>query len=459
MYIITGEQFAARWIHTPDMLGRGPGTGRGRIERVATDQQHLSASTTVSANAAGNTSGNGCPIDHAALSHKKTAHPTERLEGPSIERDSAGTWHIRGYAEARAILRNTDTKQAGFRAELIQRFAGEGNVPILYQEGKAHQQQRKQTARFFTPKAVSSDYHLLMERLADELIARLKREKRADLSALSLSLAVRVAAEVIGLTNSRLPGMHRRLDAFFTDGAAPRRKRIHALIHSLLPQFNMAAFFFLDVQPAIQARRGQPREDVISHLLAQGYRDREILTECVTYGAAGMVTTREFISVATWHFMERPELRARYLAAPEDERQEMLQEILRLEPVVGHLYRRATADLSVDAEDGQTITIPQGDLIDLHIHATHVDERIVGEQPLAVCPVRPLRDERATPAILGFGDGHHRCPGSYIALQEADIFLHRLLALENLRMVRPPHMAWNDLVTGYELRDFPIALD
>ncbi|MGZ3676863.1 MAG: cytochrome P450 [Ktedonobacterales bacterium] len=429
---------------------------------MATDQQHMSSATDAAADASPSVSclsGGACPIDHTALSQKKTVHPTERLEGPRVERDAAGTWHIRGYTEARSVLRNTDTSQAGFRAELIRRVSGSGNVPILYQEGKVHQQQRKQTARFFTPKAVSSDYRQIMERLADELVARLKREKRADLSALTLSLAVRVAAEVIGLTNSRLPGMHRRLDAFFTDGAATQSRGIRPLIRSLLPQFNMAAFFFLDVQPAIQARKGQPREDVISHLLAQGYRDREILTECVTYGAAGMVTTREFISVATWHFLERPELRGRYLAASEAERQEMLQEILRLEPVVGHLYRRATADIPVEGDDGHTITIPQGDLIDLHIYAANADERVVGEQPLAVCPARPLRDERATSAMLGFGDGHHRCPGSYIALQETDIFLQRLLALDGLRMLRPPHLAWNDLVTGYELRDFPIALD
>lgn len=27
----------------------------------------------------------------------------------------------------------------------------------------------------------------------------------------------------------------------------------------------------------------------------------EILAECITYGAAGMVTTREFIAVVAWH--------------------------------------------------------------------------------------------------------------------------------------------------------------
>jgi hypothetical protein len=50
-------------------------------------------------------------------------------------------------------------------------------------------------------------------------------------------------------------------------------------------------------------------------------------------------------------------------------------------------------------------------------------------------------------------DGHHRCPGSYVALQETDIFLRRLLALDGLRIACTPTLRWNDLVTGYELRD------
>ncbi len=400
-----------------------------------------------------------CPIDHGTFSQRKTARTADPAGRPSVEHDAAGTWHVRGFQEARAILRGADTKQAGFRAELIERFSGAGNVPILYQEGKTHQQQRKQTARFFTPKAVSSDYRRLMETVADELIAELRRAKQADLSALSLALAVRVAAEVIGLTNSRLPGMQQRLDAFFTDDGTAFGWSPRALVRFLRNQLRIAAFFRLDVRPAIQARKRQARADVISHLLAQGYGDREILTECITYGAAGMVTTREFISVATWHFLEQPELRARYLAAPEDERQAMLQEILRLEPVVGHLYRRATADVQLECAGGQTVTIPQGDLIDVDIRAANADERVVGAHPFALRPARELSAERTSPALLGFGDGPHRCPGSAIALQETDIFLQRLLALDGLRLIHPPSVAWNDLVTGYELRDFPIAMD
>lgn len=397
-----------------------------------------------------------CPIDHAAWSQQKTARAAWSIDTP-IERAADGVWQVRGYEEARVILRSQDTKQAGFKAELLERLPTMTNAPILYQEGKAHQLQRKQTARFFTPKAVSSDYRRLMERVTDQLIAELQRARRADLTRLSLALAVRVAAEVVGLTSSRLPGMDKRLNAFFAQEVQASGWHPLALARFLRIQLHMAAFFYLDVQPAIRARRRQPREDVISHLLAQGYRESEILTECVTYGAAGMITTREFISMSAWHFLEQPTLRAQYLAAPEAERQEMLQEILRLEPVVGHLYRRATADIPL-ASNGASLTIRQGDLIDIHIYAANTDEHAVGAQPLTLRPGRKLRAERVSPAVMGFGDGAHRCPGSFIAVQETDIFLQRLLALDGLRIERAPSLSWNDLVTGYELRDFVITL-
>lgn len=424
--------------------------------------EHLARPDDAAASSPGTTSPGGtCPIDHRAFFQKKTATAAEPATLPDVERDASGTWHIRGFQEARAILRGGDTKQAGFRAELVERLSGEGNVPILYQEGKTHQQQRKQTARFFTPKTVSSDYRRLMETVAEELIAELRRDKRADLSALSLALAVRVASAVVGLTNSRRPGMPKRLEAFFTDdmGSEARgwRQSLRRIWRIARSQLHFLAFFYLDVKPAIEARKRQPAEDVVSHLLALGYRDREILTECVTYGAAGMVTTREFISVATWHLLEQPALRAHYLAAPEAERLALLEEILRLEPVVGHLYRRATKDIQLTL-GAESVTIPRGALMDLHIHAANTDKRVTGEHPFAIRPNRELHGERVGAAMLSFGDGAHRCPGSYIALQETDIFLRRLLALEGLRMEHAPSLAWNELVTGYELRDFPIAV-
>jgi cytochrome P450 len=223
-----------------------------------------------------------------------------------------------------------------------------------------------------------------------------------------------------------------------------------------LRRLTVLQFFYLDVKPAIAARRKSPQDDVISHLLNQNYNDYEILSECVTYAAAGMATTREFISVATWHMLEQPELRQRYLAADEPERHDLLHEILRLEPVVANLFRRATEDVTVPG--ATPVTIKKGDLINIHITKANGDPGIVGEHPQSVCPARPLAGDKTPTMLLSFGDGAHRCPGAYLAMHETDIFLQKLLRLPTLRIVQKPTVSWNDLIAGYEVRGFLLAV-
>jgi hypothetical protein len=62
------------------------------------------------------------------------------------------------------------------------------------------------------------------------------------------------------------------------------------------------------------------------------------------------------------------------------------------------------------------------------------------------------------PPVLSFGDGAHRCPGAFIAIQESDVFLHRLLRL-SLRLPRPPQLSFNETLNSYELRDFVIEVE
>ena len=398
----------------------------------------------------------GCPIDHTALSQRKTTRSHEPAGRP-VERGADGVWSIRGHAQARAVLRSADTKQAGFNAEALEALPQRMRPPILYQEGQPHHEQRRQTARFFSPKTVSESYRGLMEELAGAAIRRLLRDKRANLDALSMQLAVGVAGRVVGVTESRVPGMAGRLDAFFEGDVTGFGWTPQTLLGFARNQARVAAFFYLDVKPAIEARKKQPEEDVISHLISRGYGDAEILTECITYAAAGMATTREFVGIAAWHMLEQPVLRERYLQSDEGERHAVLGEILRLEPVVGRLYRRATADLQIE-DDGKPVTIPRGSLIVLDTYAINADEAAVGECPLVLTPGREIIAERVGPAVMSFGDGHHRCPGYYVALQETDVFLTRLLPLEGLRIERKPSVGWNDSIAGYELRGFTVAL-
>jgi cytochrome P450 len=393
-----------------------------------------------------------CPFGHGS-GERKTNHQPVVTE-PRVERDSHGVFQIRGFEACRQILRGDATRQAGFGAELFSKAPSRMREPILYLEGERHHTLRSQTAKFFTPLTTQKHHRVVMERLTEQLVGRLERDGQADLSQLSLALAVGVAAHVIGLTESNLERMGRRINAlaFNPERATSWQKRWRPW----LSQLNLLSFYWNDVRPAMNSRRKHPKDDVISHVQGLGYKSYEILGECVTYGAAGMLTTREFISVCAWHLLERPELRTRYLEASETERQAILAEILRLEPVIGTIKRRALQNIRLEV-DGATLEIPSGALLHLHLYSANADERVVGENPHDLCPARPLPKGVQEP-VLSFGDGHHRCPGSFIALLETDIFLHRLLRLP-IRLEGTPHLSFNPTIEGYELRDVQLRLE
>lgn len=400
-----------------------------------------------------------CPVDHTQTDASKTVAiiPTVNRKLPPTPISSSDTmnWSVRGYHAARQVLR-AETRQAGFNAERVFVASRYMRPPILYLEGEPHREQRRQTARFFTPKATAG-YAATMSAFADTVLTRFQKRKHADLSDLSMDMAVSVAGEIIGLTHSLLPGMKRRIEAFFTLSEQKESSLWRRFSYMTGANKALTEFLVLDIIPAILVRRRQPREDLISHLLASGYNTAEILTECVTYGAAGMATTREFIAVAAWHLLESPALKAWYLASEQPERFAFLHEILRIEPVVGAINRTARETITLE-EGGQRYTIPQGSKIRVELYDVNADTHIVGDAPLGICPHRPLADDKAQPMMLGFGDGHHRCPGAYVAIQESDIFLRKLLALPGLSVQQYPTMRYSETVSGYELRNFRVEV-
>lgn len=288
----------------------------------------------------------------------------------------------------------------------------------------------------------------MMETLSKELVGEVRAARSVDLSQLSLRMAVQVTARVVGLTNSSVKGMARRLDTFFEGDPTTVAWDPRSVLAMLRRNSALLRFYYLDVKPAIRARRRHRQSDVISQLLDAGFSDPDILTECVTYGAAGMVTTREFITVAVWHLLDDPALLDRYREAEMGERLDILNEMLRLEPVVGHLYRRTTRPMSLPTPDGVP-EVPNGALIDFDIRAINADAATVGALPLNLCPAREL--PRAVPStLLSFGDGHHRCPGAAIAIMEAEIFVTTLMR-DDIVSDGPPTVQWNELVQGYDL--------
>jgi len=399
-----------------------------------------------------------CPISKY-YSQKKTAYePTENKLAYKV--DEAGIWHIYNYDIAKEIMRSKDIFQSGLGAKLMHGTPKPLKIkePVLYMEGEAHKKYRRNTAKFFTPKKTDTSYREMMVGVTNELLSEFKQKESCELSDLTLVLSMQVAATVLGLTNSSIIKMANRLNRIFqlSEKVPEFNFRPSTLLRFAKTQYPVVQFYFKDVMPAIKARKKNPEEDVISYLIEQGYSNQEILVECLTFGAAGMVTTREFILVIALHFFNNPELLQIYMSSNQKERYAILEEILRMEPVVSRLERTTASEVNF-TWNSKSVTIPTGSEMFLHISSINFNTDKVGLHEQQICPNRELSSK--IPAYMySFGDGHHRCPGAYIAIQEADIFLQQLFTIDNIKLVSSPTIQYTDLIKGYEIRNFKIAI-
>ncbi|MGX7678813.1 cytochrome P450 [Jatrophihabitans sp. DSM 45814] len=324
---------------------------------------------------------------------------------------------------------------------------------VFFLDGEPHRRRRTAIARFFTPKAISTRHRIVMEETTDRLLAELQAAGHGQLDVITFELAVAVAAEIVGLNDSAIGPLSRRISAAMFGTRLPGMNRFVRPFGTAWAAAHVGRFFLRDVRPAIASRRAQPREDVISHLIEEGYPDKAILMECLTYAGAGMVTTREFIVMAAWHLFDNDPLRQRFVAGDEQTQFAILEELLRLEPVASMLYRQADADTTLSS-----CTVADGELVALNLRESNLDPAAVGECPYAIDPDRAAK-AGIVGAFLSFGDGSHRCPGAQVALTETRVFLDRLMRVPGIRLENQPRMTWNPSLESYELRRARIRCD
>lgn len=385
----------------------------------------------------------GNPSIEAAAADSKTAHMAARYVMPE-----PGSRLVRSFSALRSILRNESLHQSGVQ-DSVMNSDDPLTASIFWLDGDAHRSRRAAIISFFTPKAIATRHLPIMQRAADRLVAALRARGSGRLDQLCFALAVAVTAEIVGLTDSRMRGMEWRIERFGRGPVLAGRGGAWKLLSTLLTNSMVVLIYLLDVRPAIATRRRQRREDVISRLLDEGRSEKEILVECLTFGLAGMTTSREFMVAAAWHLFDNVPLRERFLDGDDAEKNAILMEILRLEPVAGMIYRRATETVT----DATPEPIPPGTRLSLHIRAANLDEAAVGPHPERLDPDR-ARKHKVNGAWMSFGDGVHFCPGWQVALTQARILLDRLFRVPGIRLVRAPDITWvPPMLQMYELRN------
>jgi cytochrome P450 len=374
-----------------------------------------------------------------------------------------GSKMSRTFAFSREILRSADMKQGGGDAEHLV-MDNPDHVSFFFLDGDAHRRRRASVAGYFTPKAIVTRYHPLMKRTMDEIVAELQSKGSGVLDELSFKLAAYVTLEVLGLTTGSDKDIRiaRRMRTILNSNKSYDRRPIPRFIREVLlgwfykslHAWRALEFYKKDITPAAELRRKEPREDVISYMVKENYSMKSMIMECMTYGGAGVATTREFMVMASWQLFDHPDLKERFLNGTEEDQFAILEEILRLDPIAGFLYRRVTKDIP-ETTGGP---LKEGDLLAINLRASNSDEAVTGACPHQLDPDRAKKMKVVGP-YLSFGDGPHRCPGAQVALHETRIFLDRLLRVPGIRLVKPPQVGWNWSTQGYELRGAIVACD
>jgi cytochrome P450 len=217
----------------------------------------------------------------------------------------------------------------------------------------------------------------------------------------------------------------------------------------------MDELYFEHILPAAEARRKEPRDDVVSHMAKENYSRQAMFIECMTYAGAGVSTTREFIVMCCWQLFDHPDVMERFLKGDESDQFAIIDEILRLDPVANYVYRQSSIDIP---ESVSGSPVKPGEEFAVNIRDVNTDPSIVGENPFKLDPERAQRMKN-TGAWMSFGDGPHRCPGSQIALHETRVFLDRLLRVPGIRLARKPDLILSVQSQGYELRGAIVTCD
>lgn len=381
-------------------------------------------------------------------SSPRFTRPDEPADSCPIAQTSSKVWTVRDYQLAEKLMSSRQpTRQWGFGAHNLDRLPILFRRPVLYMEGEEHRKMRSKTARFFSPRKTREVHVGVIKEATAEALDILRSKGRIDISFLSMRVATRVAAHIVGLTDSKVDGLERRL-TIIGRSESPEPGKLSTILPWLRQQYSQLMMYLKDVRPAIKSRKKTRQDDLISHLLDENYKPGEIMGEALTYGTAGVITTRQFICACVWHLHQDQELLATFLKADDQQSDAILYEILRLEPVVGKLKRQSTQALSVE-HDGETIDIDTHTQIDFEVYDINADPKIMGDEPDKICPHRAKGGKR--PATFSFGSGHHRCPGEYVAILETRIFLKALFEIQGLRIEGKPQLERNETVQGYEI--------
>ncbi|MFB4299150.1 cytochrome P450 [Actinomadura sp. NTSP31] len=314
---------------------------------------------------------------------------------------------------------------------------------LLTSDPPDHTMLRRKVARAFTPRRIAA-WEPRVREITERLLAGMTaRHAPVDLVRdLASPLPTTVIAEMMGVPSQMQDRFKRwsdkAIDGLLTQG--PVRNTLHGA-------GAMAAYF----AGAVRKRRRNPRDDLISLLVAEGADDDEaplgtgeLITFCILLLVAGNETTTNLISNTVLALLDNPQALEAVQADP-GLAGAAVEETLRYDgPGQGLLRMTRTAVTFGD------VTIPAGQRVLPLIASANRDPRHHPDPDA-------FRLDRGRIDHLAFGTGIHFCIGHALARLESTVAIESLFRLGlTPRAAGEPERINSPVLRG--LRTFPLTL-
>ncbi len=349
-------------------------------------------------------------------------------EAPVHRDPTTGMYLIAGYRDAMQVIKDTrifsndiqalDRRPQGPPPEATRIFAEKGFArPQCLQRNDPpqHGRFRKLVDRAFTASRVRELTPYIDQVVADLIDAMPVDEPVDFVRAFAVPLPCIVIADQIGVPRADIPLLKRWTDALLDPVGlmvTPEREIECAR--------DVVAFqhYFAE---RIAERRAEPRDDILTSLVAQMDGDAALSTEEVLnlieqLLTGGNETTTSTLSAGLLTLIHYPEEQARLRADP-GLIGNFVEELLRFETPVQGLFRQTRAEVTIAGT-----TIPAGAIVMIRHGAINRDpSKFTDPDRFDVA-----RDNAG--AQLAFGAGVHFCPGAMLARRELASAFAQLLA-------------------------------
>jgi cytochrome P450 len=277
-----------------------------------------------------------------------------------------------------------------------------------------HTRMRRIVSRGFTPPRIT-EMATAIEAIVDGCLSGIAEGTPFDVvERLAIPLPVEMICHILGFDPEHYGDVKRWSDAFAgaAVGDQSRSPEGQLLMLSTLREFSI---FFV---PLVEARREDPKNDLISTMIRAIDDDTlttiETMTMAITIMVAGNETSTNLIGNTVVELLSHPD-QLDLLAEDPSLLPNVIEEANRLTAPIQFTFREARQDAEIAGTK-----LPKGSIVVLHLAAANRDPRQFDDPD-------DFRADRPLGKNLSFGHGIHFCLGAHLAGLEVRTAIGKLL--------------------------------